>query len=74
MIIGDYVQDKTHYTRMHIHRKIYLAKKNENVLHDANEKTWTKYMSIEIIKIIYGQKTTHIFLMLRLILQYAEIL
>ena len=59
---------------MHIHRKIYLAKKNENVLHDANEKTWTKYMSIEIIKIVDGQKTTHIFLISRIILQYAEIL
>ena len=46
---------------MHIHRKIYLAKENENVLHDANEKTWTKYRSIEIIKILYGQNHTYIF-------------
>ena len=59
---------------MHIHRKIYLAKKNENVLHDANEKTWTKYMSIEIIKIIYGQKTTHIFSMLRFMLKFCNII
>ena len=43
------------YTHAYSQKNI-SCKEKENVLHDANEKTWTKYMSIEIIKILYGQK------------------